>query len=127
MIIALNASNQLNIFIAREGDTIENQLAWLFDIDLGRDMFSRFRIGEFSESDEDSFFTDLILERIGIETITYEPTLLETLIERFGSRFRPQQYSLSSLERYVNLLMQVRPRILLFPDGSILRKSVQGV
>jgi len=89
MVIALNASNQLNIFIAREGDTIEKQLAWLFDIDLYRDVFNRFRIGEFSESDADSFFTDLILERIGIEITTEEPTLLETLIKRFGNRFPP--------------------------------------
>ena len=74
--------------IAKNGDLIENQLYWLFDI-KPEDTEKRFVATDLSNLPADSltFTAKMILQRIGIELPLLQTVYLEMLIDQFGDAF----------------------------------------
>ncbi|MGI5869762.1 MAG: type II restriction endonuclease [Kiritimatiellia bacterium] len=88
----------LTVLIAKHGDTIESQLAWLFGIELAgvteRGMVQH-------ENDRPvNFYMEIILERIGISLLDDDDALLSRLVEKFNGRF-PSTASFSAFAREV--------------------------
>lgn len=101
MVLCLNHPQQdrmpsLTVFVAKHGDTIESQLAWLFGINLsGVTENAELRLGAERPVD---FFASLILERIGIKITEEDDDLLAILLARFPKGF-PQTAQFSSFAR----------------------------
>lgn len=91
MVLCLNKARtdsetkSLTVFIAKHGDTVESQLAWLFGIQL-ESVTDRAAIQHESEKPVD-FFTGLILERVGINIAAIDESLIDKLLRRFSSGF----------------------------------------
>lgn len=90
LIVARTADDNILLLIVEHESTIANQILWLFGLSEVTD-HPGFSVREELESYQDrmSFAKDLILEKIGIETVATEPDLLDQMIRRFGEEFPP--------------------------------------
>jgi len=75
----------LTVFIAKHGDTVERQLAWLFGIQL-ENVTDSAAVQPKCERSVD-FFTGLILERVGISITESNDSLLEKIFKQFPDGF----------------------------------------
>lgn len=114
MVICLNKARSesepktLTVFVAKHGDTVEHQLAWLFGIQL-ESVTDRAAVQHESEKTVD-FFTGLILERVGINIATFDESLIDKLLGRFSSGF-PSTYEFSAFARELCPEVSVREAI----------------
>lgn len=88
----------LTVFIAKCGDTIERQLAWLFGISLNN-VTEQGEL-QFDTQRKVDYFTSLILEKIGIKIEDKDSTLLRALLERFEKGF-PSTNTFSEFARSI--------------------------
>ena len=86
----------LTVFIAKYGDTVERQLAWLFGIQL-ENVTDNAAVQPKCERSVD-FFTGLILERVGISITESNESLLEKIFKQFSDGF-PSTYEFSKFAR----------------------------
>mgnify|MGYP003591112073 CR=1 FL=1 len=82
-----SAARTLTVFIAKHGDTIERQLAWLFGIQLDG-VTER---GEVQHEDDRpvTFYMERILERVGVSLPGCDESLLSRILDKFHGRFPP--------------------------------------
>ena len=80
----------LTVFVARKGDSVENQLAWLLGIPK-ESISPDAAVLETSRDARIDYFASFILERIGIQIDQPPPTdhsiLLQRLLDAFGTKF----------------------------------------
>ncbi len=102
----------LTVFIAKCGDTVEHQLAWLFGISLE----NATERGELLPEQQRSidYFTSLILEKIGITVTEENDCLLSLILERFPAGF-PRTREFSTFARGIVPEVDCRDDI----DGAI--------
>lgn len=87
LIIAQKTDGSIFITIVAADSTIENQLIWLFGLNLGQgDLFVSQEIDENSDKEFD-FIVCLVLEEIGIEVEEPESARLDELIKPFNYSF----------------------------------------
>lgn len=117
LIICRKTDGTLLVIIAQSGDTIENQLKWLFGI--RQEGHSEFDVKDTFPSCDDSldFVAGIILEQIGIEPdCAVGSSYLEEMISKFGGSF-PSTREFSEYAR--NTLDDVDS--VSDPDDSLLR------
>lgn len=90
--------NSLTVFIAKRGDTIERQLAWLFGIQLEDASLT----GKIQHNGDRpvNFYMELILDKLGIPLTEIDDSLLSMLLERFNGRF-PSTRAFSEFAREI--------------------------
>ena len=118
MVLAVNhptdeQSKSLTVCIARAGDTIEKQLAWLFGIDLC--CVSNQAIVQRESDRSIDYFTALILEKLGIHIEENDTNLLNQLVQRFHNEF-PATYAFSEFVRSIDTSVDCRNN----PDEALI-------
>ena len=97
MILCKDRNDDFTIFIAKNGDTIENQLVWLFGISDSIET----TVGQVKTFRQDTgldYFSNLILDKIGISLQTPDVPLLENILEQFPNGF-PRTFEFSQFAR----------------------------
>jgi len=89
--------NILTMFIAKAGDTISNQLSWLFGISA-ETLTTTGRAEKIDSSKSMNYFSDLILTKVGITPEEPDDSLLDKIIERFPDGF-PKTIDFSEFSR----------------------------
>jgi len=94
LIIALNnaASNvtktlpTLIAIVAKQGDNIERQLAWLFAFELDDASTQKIQVTD-GKGNDVNYFTSFILEKLGINIVDDDRLCLEQLLQEFPNGF----------------------------------------
>lgn len=116
MILAQKTDRSILILVVAAGSTIENQLIWLFGLDIGQGLlFIAQEINDSSDKEID-FVVRFILEEIGIEVGEPEYARLDSLVEPFNCVF-PSTSDFSLFAR--NTLKDVCP--VEEPDKTLMR------
>ncbi len=87
----------MSLFIAKEGNTIEKQLAWLFAISL--DSASNSMKPAKTDNQRMNYFTNIILDKIGFVVDINDSSLLDRLLERFPEEKLPSTNIFSNFAR----------------------------
>jgi hypothetical protein len=87
LVLALLPDRTLLALIAKQGTTIESQVAWLFDVgDLQKSGFLVRNEGDL-DRDRVEFASRRILESLGIETVAPAENYLEEMLQKFNGGF----------------------------------------
>lgn len=99
MVVAVNsnAENQLTVLIAKKGDIVESQLAWVFGFSLETVTDAMFKVQN-EGSKELDYFSSMILERAGIQNVTEDISVLDRLLAAFPDGF-PKTSAFSEFSR----------------------------
>jgi len=87
----------LTVFIAKAGDTVSNQLSWLFGISAGT-LTTTGHAEKVDKTKNLNYFSNLILNKIGIIPEEPDDSLLDKIIERFPDGF-PKTIAFSEFSR----------------------------
>ena len=90
-------NNVLTMFIAKAGDTISNQLSWLFGISA-ETLTTTGRAEKIDTAKSMNYFSNLILTKVGITPEEPDDSLLDKIIERFPDGF-PKTIDFSEFSR----------------------------
>ncbi|MAL18412.1 MAG: restriction endonuclease [Balneola sp.] len=96
ILLKLKDDTFVTIICASES-TIESQLIWLFGLSGELDNFDT-KVFEDQTDEELSFASKLIIEELGIETVSGNENYLDLILEKFGEEF-PSTYEFSSFAR----------------------------
>jgi len=105
MVLCKNNDETVTMFIAKNGDTIEHQLAWLFGIKLDS-LTTAGKARAISRNVNLDYFSSLILEKIGIFLEQPQDPLLDNILEKFPEGF-PKTSDFSAFAR--SLVKDVDP------------------
>ncbi len=101
MIVAKNSDSnlKLTVLIAKHGDTVESQLAWVFGISLKNAPERSFQIQK-DITNEMNYFSSMILEKAGIQRTVEDKNddILGKLLEKFHENF-PSTMEFSEFSR----------------------------
>ena len=86
LFVCLTTTDRLMFLLCPSGSAIEQQLVWLFDLDLEGPTFRPKRIEEGTAA-EIGFAARYVLDLIEIEVPVHEEAWIDRLIERFGGAF----------------------------------------
>ena len=87
LILAKGTNDDIVLIVVPQTTTLENQLIWLFGLEGG--LGERFRLEEFGHGKdrELDFATRYILDELGIEIAEPDAEYLDSLLDRFETRF----------------------------------------
>jgi len=99
MVIAVNSNteNKLTVLIAKKGDIVESQLAWVFGFSLAAVNDVAFKVQNEGNKELD-YFSSMILERAGIQNIHEDISVLDRLLATFPEGF-PKTNAFSEFSR----------------------------
>lgn len=113
-IIARRPDGELLVIISEQNSTVENQLKWLFGIEESVGIFNFMEMD--NKNREMNFPAMIILDELGVDTLTESDEYIDHLIEPFISKGFPKTSIFSNLAR--DALKNAEP--FEFPDETII-------
>jgi hypothetical protein len=109
MIIAQRTDGSLMIIIVASESTIENQLLWLFELDMGQGMLFALQEIQDDSDREIDFIVRFILEILGIEVEEPEAAWLDDLLQGFHVFPKTNEFSIFARQILKNVSPMEEP------------------